>query len=129
MRVLSDEEAKHYLETQNEEEIYIDSAPNTFRESLSPWSGLSPGWLGKLGHTYYRMALALLDPAIWWALLAASAILAIAIGQSLSFGTILASPPYSWKEENTGLNYLGALPAGLFAMLTCGWGGDKIVSS
>lgn len=126
--VLSDEEAKglggsadNVLRTNDEE----DSRNYTYMDSLSLIQPINKSAIRVALQSYWQMLLALTNPAIVWALGAASAVLAVTISQSLSFGSILGRV-YHWKEENVGLVYLGALPAAALAFLTCGWGGDKL---
>jgi hypothetical protein len=126
--VLSDEEAKasgggtdNVLHTKDSGV----SREYTFRDSLSFLQPVNSSAARVAAQSYWQMLVALTNPAIVWALGAASAVLAVTISQSLSFGSILGRT-YHWKPENIGLVYLGALPAAAFAFLTCGWGGDRL---
>jgi hypothetical protein len=127
MVVLSDEEAKELGDRQGDNRLHAEEASKqyTFVESLALWQPIEKNSMRVALTSYWQMALALTNPAIIWALGAASAVLSVTIAQSLSFGYILGHG-YHWKSENVGLIYLGALPAAGFAFLTCGWGGDKV---
>jgi hypothetical protein len=127
MVVLSDEEAKAMGDREGDNRLHAEEAPKeyTYVNSLSLMQPIEKNALRVALTSYWQMALALTNPAIVWALGAASAVLGITIAQSLSFGGILGHT-YHWKPENVGLNYLGALPAAALAFLTCGWGGDKV---
>lgn len=125
--VLSDEEAKR-LSDSNDNVLRTDddlSRDYTYRDSIALIQPIDKSAIRVALQSYWQMLLALTNPAIIWALGAASAVLAVTISQSLSFGSILGRV-YHWKEENVGLVYLGALPAAAAAFLTCGWGGDKL---
>ena len=74
---------------------------------------------------YYQMLLCLTNPAIVWALGLGSIALSIIIYTSLTWGNILVRG-YGWSEKSVGLNAIGAIPAGVFAFVVAGWGGDKI---
>lgn len=125
MVVLSDEEAKALGQDQGEGRLHANEEPFTYVNSLSLMAPMDKNSI-RVGITsYYQMARALLNPAIIWALGAASIILSVTIAQSLSFGSILGHV-YHWKTENIGLVYLGALPGAAAAFLICGWGGDKL---
>ncbi|KAJ9092762.1 hypothetical protein QFC19_008617 [Naganishia cerealis] len=127
--VLSDEEAKAVNIAGAENRLKVDeedfSEEYTFVNSLSLMQPVDKSAVRVALMSYWQMLVALTNPAIIWALGAASAILAVTIAQSLSFGSILGQA-YHWKTQNIGLNYLGALPAAGLAFLTCGWGGDKL---
>ncbi|KAJ9113568.1 hypothetical protein QFC20_001919 [Naganishia adeliensis] len=127
MVVLSDEEAKALGDRQGDNRLHAEdtSMEYTYVKSLSLMQPIEKNALRVALTSYWQMTLALTNPAIVWALGAASAVLGVTIAQSLSFGGILGHT-YHWKPENVGLNYLGALPAAALAFLTCGWGGDKV---
>lgn len=126
MVVLSDEEAKELGDRQGDNRLHTaEVSEYTFINSLALMHPIEKNSLRVALTSYWQMALALTNPAIVWALGAASAVLAVTIAQSLSFGGILGHT-YHWKSENVGLIYLGALPAAAMAFLTCGWGGDKV---
>jgi hypothetical protein len=97
----------------------------TFTESLTRLVPFAIGDFKLIFTVYKYMGLALLDPAILWALGASSIVLGITIGQSLTFGTILQEK-YMWAHQHTGLIYLGSIPLSALMYLTTGWGGDKI---
>jgi hypothetical protein len=125
MVVLSDEDAKEIGADQGEGRLRASAEPFTYVQSLSLMAPIDKNSI-RVGLTsYYQMARALLNPAIIWALGAASIILSVTIAQSLSFGSILGHD-YHWKPENIGLIYLGTLPGAAAAFFICGWGGDKL---
>ena len=97
----------------------------TYPESLTRLAPFKIGDFKLILTVYKYMGLALLDPAILWALGASSIVLGITIGQSLTFGTILQTK-YMWAHQHTGLIYLGSIPLSALMYLTTGWGGDKI---
>jgi hypothetical protein len=126
MIILSDDEARLEEQSNSTLQASSDERPFTYIESLKPWSStMESNGLKVIASTFYHMLLALGDPAILYALGASSIVLGVNICQSLSFGSVLGSV-YHWPSQNIGLIYLGALPAGAFAMFTSGWGGDKI---
>lgn len=128
--MLSDEEAAQEaaLASENDQRIHgsQDTAPS-YVSSLMIWSNrvVESHPLAIVGELFLQMAKALLNPAILFALAASSMVLGINICESLSFGHILEAN-YGWPAANTGLIYLGAIPAGLFAFVSCGFGGDYI---
>lgn len=97
----------------------------TYRESLTRLAPFTRGDFKLILTVFKYMGLALLDPAILWALGASSIVLGTTIGQSLTFGTILQSK-YMWAPQHTGLIYLGSIPLSALMYLTTGWGGDRI---
>lgn len=109
------------------EEDWADDQPTSYWRTLKP---LEPAAIDKhalktLANCFLYMGYSLLDPAILWALGAASLALGVNIAISLSFGNVLEKA-YHWPSQNTGLIYLGAIPACIFAFVCAGWGGDKI---
>ncbi|KAK4051861.1 hypothetical protein OIV83_002566 [Microbotryomycetes sp. JL201] len=124
MVVLSDEEAKQAsIIADQESKGTREQIP--FIQTLKPFSKPERNSLKIILRAYVDMAKALADPAILWALGASAAALGTNIGISLSFGHILEED-YGWAHANTGLIYLGSIPAGILSFIVSGWLGDKI---
>lgn len=128
--VLSDEEAgqEAAIASENDQRIHTNQhTVPSYASSLTFWSNrvCERKPFPIIGQLFLQMAKALLNPGILFALAASSMVLGINICESLSFGGILENS-YGWPAANTGLIYLGAIPAGLFAFFSCGFGGDYI---
>ncbi|KAM0788370.1 hypothetical protein ACM66B_001510 [Microbotryomycetes sp. NB124-2] len=124
MIVLSDEQAKEAAIVADTESTGTKTQV-PYLETLAPFSKPEPNSLKIIARSYIDMARALADPAILWALGASAAVLGTNIGISLTFGRILENE-YGWAHQNTGLIYLGSIPAGILSFVVSGYLGDKM---
>ena len=124
--VLSDDKAladAHGLQTPPD--FLVDNRSASYWSMLGMFQCTERHWYVIIARCYVNMAKAMLDPAVVYCLGASAAVLGTNIGISLVYSTILTAD-YGWSAESTGLMYLGSLPAGLFAFVVAGWGGDTI---
>jgi hypothetical protein len=128
-RILDEDEGREYLERDGAFGAnHNDGTPQTFKtyaQFLNPWSGITPNAGALVFHSYAAMLKALTCPGIWFAILAPSITLGVAIAISLTYNNVLEHN-YNWPAENIGLINLAPIPASYIAMFFAGYGGDKI---
>jgi hypothetical protein len=128
-RILDEEESREYLERQGA--FYHnnnDGTPQTLKtyaQLLNPWPGMTPKAGSIVLHGYAAMLEALTCPGIWFAILAPSITLGVAVAIGLTYNNVLENN-YNWPAENVGLINLAPIPASYLALLFAGYGGDKI---
>ena len=86
---------------------------------------MTPNASSIVARGYAAMLEALTCPGIWFAILAPSITLGVAVAISLTYNNVLEKN-YDWPAENIGLINLAPIPASYLAMFAAGWGGDKI---
>ncbi|KAJ5992335.1 MFS general substrate transporter [Penicillium sp. IBT 35674x] len=121
-RVLSGEEAQAYLSSNTAAENDGDNIPDElrskkpYREMIKPWSHTGNPPLATVLQTWLHMLQALTSPGIIYATLLSSAVLAAAIGMSLTYDTVLQDN-YGWPAANVGLINLGGVFGSFGGML------------
>ncbi|CZR69135.1 related to HOL1 protein [Phialocephala subalpina] len=128
-RILDEDGGREYLERNGGFETNHNSSSTqplkTYAQFLNPWPGMTPNAGSIVARGYVAMLEALTCPGIWFAILAPSITLGVAIAISLTYNNVLEKN-YNWPAKNIGLINLAPIPASYLAMLAAGWGGDKI---
>jgi hypothetical protein len=92
---------------------------------LNPWPGKTPKAGSIVLHGFAAMLEDLTCPGIWFAILAPSITLGVAVAIGLTYNTVLEQN-YGWPTENIGLINLAPIPASYLALLSPG--GEAIKS-
>ncbi|KAL4735874.1 major facilitator superfamily domain-containing protein [Aspergillus similis] len=131
-RVLRGEEAEAYIRAQAEANADSDRISDalrpkkTYLESLKPWSGLENTFFRTVMQAWYHMLQALTSPGILYATLLSAAVLAAAIGMSLTYNVVLEYN-YGWSAANVGLINLGGVFGSFGGLLYAGVLGDWLI--
>ncbi|KAJ5673039.1 MFS general substrate transporter [Penicillium longicatenatum] len=126
-RVLAGEEAQAYISSnaaaENRDNVPDEPRPKkSYGEMIKPWSHTGNPPVATVPQTWYHMLQALTSPGIIYATLLSSAVLAAAIGISLTYDTVLQDN-YGWPAANVGLINLGGVFDSLGGML---YGGPEL---
>lgn len=82
------------------------------------------GWKIWTG-AYVKIATSLASPGVWFAMLAGSISLGIAIAITLIYSALLEDS-YGWSPASVGLFNIGTVPGSFLAMLHSGWFAGKV---
>ncbi|KAL4804544.1 MFS general substrate transporter [Aspergillus unguis] len=131
-RVLRGEEAEAYIRAQAEANADSDNMPDelkpkkTYLQQVKPWSNVDNAVIRTIAQAWYHMLQALTSPGILYATLLSSAVLAAAIGMSLTYNVVLEYN-YGWTAANVGLINLGGVFGSFGGLLYAGIFGDWLI--
>lgn len=97
----------------------------TFIEELKPWSPVADNGFKIWTGAYVKMAASLTSPGVWFAMLAGSISLGIAIAITLIYSALLEDS-YGWSPASVGLFNIGTVPGSFLAMLHSGWFAGRV---